>query len=604
MDFHEFKLGPNGLCEVCGKTKKKCMLLDDVYLAGVSSNQELSVNSVISKFSQVPEECEVKQIACTKLNTFVLSLTGKVYSMGETTSALGRSLERKEDSRVAKLVYSLREHNIVKLSCGEDHLLALSSEGQVWVWGSNKFGQLGLGDQEPRNLPTLLGEISHVHSVWAGHNCSFALTKTGSLYAWGDNKSYQLGLKNTSKKFRFLTPQEVENVPWTRNTNLEISGSNVTYFYKTQSLQEKFADYSNHEKVKLSLENEKLQRKLGTMKEKIEFLKHKLDEKTEQEEVNLELKPDLALQEIQNLIKNNKHLIKQKKRELKDKEKVMISVSKEIDTISKNLEDLEKQENEYRDQFDKKENELKKFKKELLQDSKQLSEIKSKRDMFSDLLKSIESTKYAFEEQLSTKQIYYEQVSNQKKTITSELSEAQKKEIIYQQMEVSRQKELKRQYFDKQHTDVENQLLELVSIHESLADASLEKLSSSLNLSSTHEYVEASNQILKQVLKEIQNTKRRTESFILETLMKVWGVLEDNINMRIQLNENLLALTLHTSKKLLNFQQELKEPKQLSGLEYAKSFFKKTNIQLKETKLEAFETSKPPKTRGNSWFCS
>ena len=54
------------------------------------------------------------------------------------------------------------------IACGASHTLALSDKGEVWGWGRNNFGQLGIGDrdllgdmgyqewiQEPRLIPEL-----------------------------------------------------------------------------------------------------------------------------------------------------------------------------------------------------------------------------------------------------------------------------------------------------------------------------------------------------------------------------------------------------------------------------------------------------------------
>ena len=67
---------------------------------------------------------------------------------------------------------------------------------QVFAWGSNKFGQLGLNDTSNRRAP------SPVEALWAipvaqlaaGNVHSAALTINGFLFTWGSNEKGQLGL--------------------------------------------------------------------------------------------------------------------------------------------------------------------------------------------------------------------------------------------------------------------------------------------------------------------------------------------------------------------------------------------------------------------------
>lgn len=85
---------------------------------------------------------------------------------------------------------------------------AISTDNVLWCWGGNRFGQLGVGDFEPRSSPTrvmgLTGEVSRA-SNGGGHTC--AQLTDGSVWCWGKNTSGQLGTGDQSPS---LAPRAVQ----------------------------------------------------------------------------------------------------------------------------------------------------------------------------------------------------------------------------------------------------------------------------------------------------------------------------------------------------------------------------------------------------------
>jgi hypothetical protein len=75
--------------------------------------------------------------------------------------------------------------------------LALDSTGNIWGWGNDENGQLGInlapGQDAFTNLPTLVSGISNVIAIAAGYQHAIAIRADRTLWAWGDNSAGDLG---------------------------------------------------------------------------------------------------------------------------------------------------------------------------------------------------------------------------------------------------------------------------------------------------------------------------------------------------------------------------------------------------------------------------
>jgi alpha-tubulin suppressor-like RCC1 family protein len=80
---------------------------------------------------------------------------------------------------------------VVALSMSPAH--AAVSAGDVYAWGANAYGKLGIGQTGARNTPVAVSNIMGVKSVKAGCDHALALKEDGSVWAWGYNSAGQLG---------------------------------------------------------------------------------------------------------------------------------------------------------------------------------------------------------------------------------------------------------------------------------------------------------------------------------------------------------------------------------------------------------------------------
>src|SRR5207237_7357681 len=83
---------------------------------------------------------------------------------------------------------------VVAIASGDSYALALKSDGTVRTWGSNGYGQLGNGTDTGSTTPVIVSNLAGVVAVAAeGENHSLALKSDGTVRAWGSNSYGQLG---------------------------------------------------------------------------------------------------------------------------------------------------------------------------------------------------------------------------------------------------------------------------------------------------------------------------------------------------------------------------------------------------------------------------
>jgi alpha-tubulin suppressor-like RCC1 family protein len=86
--------------------------------------------------------------------------------------------------------------NWVSIAAGGVHTIALKSNGTLWAWGDNEYGQLGDGTNDEytdKNTPVQIGTDTNWVSIAAGFGHTIALKSNGTLWAWGNNEYGQLG---------------------------------------------------------------------------------------------------------------------------------------------------------------------------------------------------------------------------------------------------------------------------------------------------------------------------------------------------------------------------------------------------------------------------
>ncbi|MBL9130935.1 MAG: hypothetical protein JNG86_07040 [Verrucomicrobiaceae bacterium] len=157
---------------------------------------------------------------------FVMALAsdGQVYGWGTASHVLGATNPSTNESPVPvddTGVFATK--SVAQISVGMYHVLALTSDGLLYSWGSNSDGALGDGTTTTSPSPILVdasGVLAGktIQSLRAGNSCSHVLTSDAELYGWGGNASGQVGDGTLSTR---LSPVAVD-------TSGALSGYSVT----------------------------------------------------------------------------------------------------------------------------------------------------------------------------------------------------------------------------------------------------------------------------------------------------------------------------------------------------------------------------------------
>ena len=78
-----------------------------------------------------------------------------------------------------------------KFAMGSDHTAAITENGDLYCWGDNSFGQVGMGtDNVIQKEPVKI--LENIKDISLGYWCSAAISEKGDLYCWGCNRNGQV----------------------------------------------------------------------------------------------------------------------------------------------------------------------------------------------------------------------------------------------------------------------------------------------------------------------------------------------------------------------------------------------------------------------------
>jgi hypothetical protein len=155
----------------------------------------------------------IKQVAVGAGFTLILKSDGTVWSWGDNAyGQLGNGTT--VSSLVPVQVTGLS--NVASISTSWYHCFAIMSDGTLKAWGKNDSSQLGDGTTTNTSTPKTISGISSVASISVGYNHSLAIQTNGSVWAWGNNYYGQFGNGTTTGS---KVPVSISNTWYLGDTN-------------------------------------------------------------------------------------------------------------------------------------------------------------------------------------------------------------------------------------------------------------------------------------------------------------------------------------------------------------------------------------------------
>jgi len=184
-----------------GSYHSLCLLSNgDLYSWGWNDSGQLGIGSDVSKSAPVqvplnlPSGTQVTAISCGSEYNLILLSNGDLYSWGDNTHGtlgLGSMAQKPEATKVDSIIM-----RVTAISAGAFHAACVLENGELLAWGRNQYGQLGDGFTMKQNLPQSVipfGNGASVIDISLGWDFSLCALSNGDIYGWGSNSDGQLG---------------------------------------------------------------------------------------------------------------------------------------------------------------------------------------------------------------------------------------------------------------------------------------------------------------------------------------------------------------------------------------------------------------------------
>lgn len=191
-----------------------------VYTCGTNTHGQLGHGDTMDRptpklVEQLEDVGSVVQISAGPNYSLAVALDGTVYSFGSGTNfCLGHGEQHNGHQPRAILSFRRKGIHVVRVSAGDEHVVALDSCGYVYTWGRGYCGALGHGDEIEKTTPALISSLKNqiAVQVCASKRKTFVLVDTGSVYAFGWMSFGSLGFTDRGVSDKITRPRILDSL--------------------------------------------------------------------------------------------------------------------------------------------------------------------------------------------------------------------------------------------------------------------------------------------------------------------------------------------------------------------------------------------------------
>ncbi|XP_026666996.1 secretion-regulating guanine nucleotide exchange factor-like isoform X2 [Ceratina calcarata] len=169
-------------------------------LHGFNSPRNDRTRQAVYTFTEVPTLTNIRNVSCGQNHTIAVGTDGTVYAFGDNKHGqLGLNTDEYLKTTIPTKLPHVRLKFPVEVHSGWSHVITLN-DNEIFCWGRNTYGQLGVAELVKSSTwkMTRIESLSRVYQVSVGSEHNVALTEDRKIFCWGWNEHGNCGNGHTN----------------------------------------------------------------------------------------------------------------------------------------------------------------------------------------------------------------------------------------------------------------------------------------------------------------------------------------------------------------------------------------------------------------------